>query len=78
MRNIEIWWDAESLNGRGNRSEHVERSNDVVNISAEPCVDCSMWNNCRTTHTCCKAFRTYVATGKFDSTNISRLINKVK
>jgi len=42
MHNIEIWWDAESLNGRGNRSEHVERANDVVHISAEPCVDCSM------------------------------------
>jgi len=68
-----IWTDSEVYNGRGTASEHQEVSQPFPEIEDEPCLQCEFRDTCEMA---CKAFRNYVATGKFKENDIGRLMRE--
>ena len=76
--NVSVWYDAEAHNGRGTPTEYSEKAEILPVISIAPCVSCYQMATCAVKMTDCKAFRTYAATGKFKSTDISRLLKEIK
>ena len=68
---ISVGIDSEAYMGRGSPSEHPEVFLGFPDIPDEPCIACELKDGCMKS---CKAFRNYVASGKFDENDIGRLL----
>lgn len=66
MRDM-IWWDAESFNGKGARSEYASEEPNLgpENKMPIPCGGCENQSYCTTNATDCQAFREWSEKGKY-------------
>ena len=68
---ISVGYDSESYMGIGEPSEHPEVFLGFPDIPDEPCLKCELRTSCEKS---CKAFRSYVASGKFKDEDIGRIL----
>lgn len=72
---IEVWWDAESYNGKGWKSEYSGDDGTAMHLGPQdkrpvPCLDCSNNEICMSTAVACKAFRSYCDSGNYSDMDV--------
>jgi len=80
-----IWWDSESYNGRGWKSEWGSDQCDQgtqlyygpTSKRSEPCDGCSNYKNCMDAAVQCQAFRNWINAGNYKDKDVLRNLKQI-